>query len=61
MSILTILIIIVVVGVVLWLVNTQIPMDATVKKILNITVVVLLVIWLLKIFGALDYLGNVTI
>ncbi len=61
MSILTIILVIVIVGVLLWLVNTQIPMDATVKKILNIVVVVILVIWLLKAVGLLSYLGNVKI
>jgi hypothetical protein len=51
MPILTILLVLVVVGVLLWLVNTYIPMDGKIKSILNIVVVVLVVIWLLKVFG----------
>ncbi len=51
MPILTILLVLVVVGVLLWLVNSYIPMDGKIKKILNIVVVVLVIIWLLKVFG----------
>jgi hypothetical protein len=61
MSILTILIVIVVVGVLLWLVNRYIPMDGKIKNILNIVVVIVLVIWLLKAFGLLDALGSAKI
>jgi 1-acyl-sn-glycerol-3-phosphate acyltransferase len=59
MDVLTILIVIVIVGVLLWLVNSYIPMDGKIKKILNIVVVILLVIWLLSAFGAFHYLGGV--
>ena len=58
MPLLTILIVLVVVGVILWLVNTYIPMDGKIKSILNIVVVILVVIWLLKAFGLLDSLKN---
>lgn len=51
MPILTIILVLVVVGVLLWLVNTYIPMDGKIKSILNIVVVVLVIIWLLKVFG----------
>ncbi|MEO6305946.1 MAG: Thivi_2564 family membrane protein [Bacteroidia bacterium] len=51
MSILSIIIIIAVVGVLLYLVNTYLPMDGKIKNILNIVVVIFLVIWLLKVFG----------
>lgn len=51
MSILTVLIVIVVVGVLLWVVNAYVPMDAKIKRILNVVVVVLLVVWLLRAFG----------
>ncbi len=61
MPILTILIVIVVVGVLLWLINTYIPMDRKIKSILNIVVVIILVIWLLKAFGLLDSLGSVKV
>lgn len=61
MPILTIIIVILVVGVILWLVNTYIPMQRTIKSILNAVVVIILVIWLLNVFGVLDSLQNVTI
>jgi len=61
MSVLTILIVLVVAGVILWLVNTYIPMDRKIKSILNAVVVILVVIWLLRAFGVLDSLKNVRV
>ena len=54
MPILNVLIVLVVVGVGLWLINTYIPMDSKIKNILNIVVVICLLIWLLKVFGILS-------
>jgi hypothetical protein len=51
MSLLTIVIVLIVVGVLLWLINAYIPMDRKIKNILNIVVVIAVVIWLLKAFG----------
>lgn len=51
MSIINVLIVLVVVGVILWLVNTYIPMDGKIKNILNIVVVVAVIIWLLRAFA----------
>ena len=59
MPLLTILIVIVVVGVVLWLINTYLPMDRKIKSILNAVVVIVLIIWLLKAFGLFDSLSNI--
>ena len=56
MPLLQVVIIIIVVGVLLWLVNSYIPMQATIKKILNAVVVIALVLWLLNVFGLLDSL-----
>jgi hypothetical protein len=41
----------IVIGFVLWLVNTYIPMDSSIKKILNVVVVVAVGIWLLQATG----------
>lgn len=41
------------VGVALWLVNSMIPMDAKIKQILNVVVVIAVVLWLLSAFGVL--------
>lgn len=54
MSLITVLLVLVVVGVILWLVNTYIPMDRKIKNILNVVVVILVIIWLLQAFGLLD-------
>ena len=61
MPILTVIIVLIVVGVLLWLVNTYIPMQRTIKSILNAVIVIILVIWLLKIFGVLSSLQNIKI
>ena len=53
MSLLSILIAIVVVGVLLWIINNFLPMDHQIKRIFNIVVVIALIIWLLKAFGLL--------
>lgn len=59
MSILSVFLVIIVVGVLLWLVNSYIPMDAKIKKILNVVVVIFLILWLLNVFGVFGYLTNV--
>jgi len=61
MPILTILIVLIVAGVLLYLVNTYIPMDRKIKKILNIVVVIIVVVWLLNIFGVFAYLKGINI
>jgi hypothetical protein len=59
MPLLTILIVLVVAGLILWLVNTYIPMDHKIKTILNVVVVVIVIVWLLKVFGVIAYLTNI--
>jgi hypothetical protein len=59
MPLLNILIVLIVVGVILWLVNTYIPMDRKIKNILNVVVVIAVIIWLLKAFGLLSSLNSV--
>ena len=61
MPILTILIVLIIVGVVLYLINNYIPMDRKIKSILNIVVVICVIIWLLQAFGLLNSLGNVKV
>lgn len=53
MSLISLVITLIIVGVLLWLVNSYIPMDAKIKKILNIVVVVAVILWLLYAFGLL--------
>ncbi|MGC1389539.1 MAG: Thivi_2564 family membrane protein [Bacteroidales bacterium] len=59
MPLLTILIVLIVAGVLLWLVNNYIPMDHKIKNILNAVVVVVVVVWLLKVFGVFVYLRDI--
>jgi hypothetical protein len=59
MSILQVLVALIVVGVILWLVNTYIPMDAVIKRIFTIVVILLVCLWLLSIFGILPSLGQI--
>lgn len=61
MPLLTVLIVLIVVGVLLWLANTYIPMDKKIKNILNIVVVIIVILWLLKVFGILGSLKSVTV
>jgi len=56
-----VVIVLMVVGVLLWLVNTYLPMDGKIKSILNGVVVIAVVIWLLQAFGVLDSLSTVRI
>jgi hypothetical protein len=53
MPLLQIALSLIVVGVLLWLVNNYIPMARSIKSILNAVVVIVVVVWLLNIFGLL--------
>ena len=55
MPLVTVVIIIAVVGVLLWLINRFIPMQSTIKGILNAVVVIAVVLWLLKVFDLFNY------
>jgi len=61
MSLINLVIVLVVVGVILWLINSYIPMQATIKKILNAVVVIAVIIWLLSAFGLIDNISNIHI
>jgi len=58
MPLLNVVLTLVVVGVVLWLINTYIPMQSTIKKLLNVVVVIVVVLWLLYAFGIINNSGN---
>ena len=59
MPLIQLVIALIVVGVLLWSVNTYIPMDGKIKQILNIVVVVAVVLWLLQVFGILSGVGGI--
>ena len=61
MSLITLVIVLVVVGVVLWLINSYIPMQSTIKKILNAVVVIVVVLRLLSAFGVIGSMDTIRI
>jgi len=61
MPLLNVLLTLIVVGVLLWLVNTFIPMDAKIKQILNIVAVIATVVWVLNVFGLFSSLGAIRV
>jgi len=61
MSLVSVIVVLIVVGVLLWLVNTYIPMDGKIKGILNAVVVIAVVLWLLQVFGLLSTLTNIKV
>ena len=61
MPILTILLALIATGVILWLVNNYIPMDQKIKSLLNVVIMIVIVVWLLKVFGIWDSMNNLRI
>lgn len=61
MPLLPIILTLVVVGVLMWAINAYIPMEARIKRLLNIVVIILLIFWLLKLFGVWEQVGQMTI
>jgi hypothetical protein len=59
MPLLQVVMVLIVVGVLLWLVNRFIPMQGTIKSILNAIVVIGVVLWLLDIFGLFHSLSRI--
>ena len=62
MSLISLILTLIVIGVLLWLINTYIPMDGKIKKIINVVVVVAVIIWVLGLFiGGWGEIGNIKI
>jgi len=53
--------VLVVVGLIMWLINTYIPMAAGIKSILNIVVFLVVAVWLLQGFGIIGNIPGVRI
>ena len=53
--------VLIVVGVLLWLVNSYIPMAGSIKSILNAVVVIAVVLWLLTVFGLMSEISNIKV
>ena len=61
MPLVQLVLLLIVVGVLLWLMNTYIPMDPMMKRIINIVVIVVVVLWLLSLFGLFAGLNNIRV
>ena len=61
MPLIQLVIVLVVVGVILWVINSYIPMQSTIKKILNVVVIIVVIIWLLSVFGLIGNLSTIRI
>jgi len=59
MSLISLIVTLIVIGVLLWLVNTYIPMDGKIKQIINVVAVICVVIWLLSVFGVIGQAGTI--
>ena len=61
MPLIQVLLVLIVVGVLLWLVNTFIPMAGPIKSILNAVVVICVVVWLLNVFGLMGQIYHIRV
>jgi hypothetical protein len=61
MSLISLIVIIVAIGVILWAVNKYIPMEPNIRNLLTIVVIVILVLWLLSLFGILPDLNAIRV
>jgi hypothetical protein len=58
MPLINVVITLMVVGVLMWLVNRYVPMQGTIKGILNAVVVIVVVLWIVNIFGLYHYVSQ---
>jgi hypothetical protein len=61
MPLINLVAILIAVGVLLWLVNRFIPMAGSIKSILNAVVVIVVVLWLLNVFGLFHSLSRIRV
>ena len=61
MPLIHVIVVLIVVGVILWLVNNYIPMAGSIKSILNAVVIIVVVLWLLSVFGLIGELSSIRV
>jgi hypothetical protein len=61
MSLISLIVVLIVVGVLLYLVQRYIPMDATIKQIITIVVIIVVCLWLLSVFHILPDLNAIKV
>lgn len=62
MPLISVLVVLIIVGVILWAINTQVTfIDANIKKIINVVAIIVVCIWLLSVFGILPDLNAIRV
>jgi hypothetical protein len=61
MPLIYVVLVLIIVGMALWLINTYIPMAGSIKTILNVVVVIAVAVWVLKAFGLWSQVTSYTI
>ncbi len=61
MPLIEVVVVLIVVGVILWLINSYVPMASSIKSLLNAVVVIALIVWILKVFGLWSYIVNLRV
>lgn len=61
MSLISLIILLVILGVLMYIINSYVPMDAGIKRLLNVAVIIVVVLWLIQTLGLLGPIGNIRI
>ena len=61
MPVIQLVIVLIVVGVILWLINTYVPMSGSIKTILNLVIVTVMILYVLTAFGVLGQISGIRI
>jgi len=61
MPLISIIVVLCVVGVILWLIDTYLPLNPTIKRIIEFIVIAVIILWLLQIFGLMGTLNSVRV
>ena len=61
MSLIGLILALALIGFAIWCINSYPPMDPTVKRVLNVVVIIVVIIWLMSVFGLLDELRTVKV
>jgi hypothetical protein len=60
MSLISLVCLLIVIGVLLWIINTYLPMNGKIRNLINAVLVIALILWLLRVFGILGSLGSLS-
>jgi hypothetical protein len=61
MTLVNIVVVLVAAGLLMWLINTYIPMATAIKSLLNVVVFVVVLVWLLQVFGVIGPIAGLHI